>query len=59
MGVGPESDPQGSPEGAWNEGEADVRAQAAVDVAWEAWVRDVSWVMSEVGLGAQEEEPES
>lgn len=34
--VGPESDPQGSPEGAWREGEASVRGQAVVDVAWEA-----------------------
>lgn len=35
-GVGPESDPQGSPEGAWSAGEACVRGQAVVDVAWEA-----------------------
>lgn len=36
VGVGPETDPQGSPEGAWSEGEASVKGQAAVDVAWEA-----------------------
>lgn len=41
-GVGPETDPQGSPEGAWSEGEACVRGQAAVDVAWEAWAHDAS-----------------
>lgn len=58
-GVGPETDPQGSPEGALSEGEACVRGQAAVDVAWVAWARDVSWVMTEVGLGGQEVEPES
>lgn len=58
-GVGPETDPQGSPEGAWSEGEACVRGQAAEDAAWEALGRDVSWVMTEVGLGGQEAEPES
>lgn len=58
-GVGPETDPQGSPEGALSEGEACVRGQAAVDVAWVAWAHDVSWVMTEVGLGGQEVEPES
>lgn len=58
-GVGPETDPQGSPGGAWSEGEACVRGRAAVDVAWEAWAHDVSWVMTEVGLGGQEAAPES
>lgn len=57
--VGPESDPQGSPEVAWSEGEACVAGQAARDVAWGAWVRDVSWVMTGVGVEAQEEQPES
>jgi len=56
-GVGPETDPQGSPEGAWSEGEACVRGQAAADGAWEAWARDASWVMTEVDLGGQEAEP--
>lgn len=36
MGVGPESDPQGSPGGAGSEDEACVRGQAAEDAAWEA-----------------------
>lgn len=58
-GVGPETDSQGSPGGAWSEGEACVRGQAEVDVAWEAWARDASWVMIEVGLGGQEAGPES
>lgn len=58
-GVGPETDPQGSPEGARSEGEACVRVQAAADAAWEAWVRDVSWATTEVALGVQEAEPES
>lgn len=57
--VGPETDPQGSPEGAWSEDEACVRGRAAVDEAWEAWARDASWVMTEVGLEDQEEVPES
>lgn len=57
--VGPETDSQGSPEGAWSEGEACVRGQAEVDVAWEAWARDANWVMTEVELGGQEVEPES
>lgn len=58
-GVGPETDPQGSPEGARSEGEACVRGQPALDVAWEAWARDASWVTTEVALGGQEAEPES
>lgn len=58
-GAGPETDPQGSPEGAWREGEACVRGRAAVDVAWEAWARDASWVMMEVGPGGREAAPES
>lgn len=58
-GVGPETDPQGSPEGALSEGEACVRGQAAADVTWEAWARDASSVMIEVGLGGQGAEPES
>lgn len=58
-GVGPETDPQGSPEEAWSEGEACVRGQAAVDVAWEAWARDASWVLTEGVLVDQEAEPES
>lgn len=58
-GVEPETDLQGSPEGAWNEGEACVRGQAAVDVAWEAWGHDASWVMTEVGQRGREVEPES
>lgn len=58
-GVGPETDPQGSPEGARSEGEACVGGQAAVDAAWEAWVHDVSRVTTEVALGVQEAEPES
>lgn len=33
VGVGPETDPQGSPEAAWSEGEACVKDQLAVDVA--------------------------
>lgn len=57
--VGPETDPQGSPEGAWSEGVACVRGQAAVGVAWEAWARDVNWVMTEVGPEGQGAEPES
>lgn len=58
-GVGPETDPQGSPEGAWSEDEACVRGPAAVDAAWEAWAHDASWVMIEAGLGGQGAEPES
>lgn len=57
-GGGPETDPQGSPEGAWSEGEAGVRGQAAEGVAKEAWARDVSLVMMVVGLGGQGVEPE-
>lgn len=59
VGVGPETDPQGSPEGARSEGEACVRGQAAVDVAWGAWVRDASWVTTEVAMGARAAAPES
>lgn len=58
-GVGPETDPQGSPEGAWSEGEACVRGRAAVDGAWEAWARGASLVWTEVGLQGREAEPES
>lgn len=58
-GLGPEIDPQGSPEGAWSEDEACVMGQAVVGVAWEAWAHDASWVMIEVGLVGQEGEPES
>lgn len=58
-GAGPETDPRGIPEGSWSEGEACVRGPVAADVAWEAWARDVGWVMTEVGLGGQEAEPES
>lgn len=57
--VGPETDPQGSPEGEGSEDEACVRGRAAVDVAWEAWAHDASWVMIEVGLEDQEVVPES
>lgn len=56
--AGPETDPQGNPEGSLSEGEACVRGQAVVDVAWEAWVHDVGWAMIGVGLGDQEAEPE-
>lgn len=59
VGAGPETDPQGSPEGARSGGEACVRGQAAVDVAWGAWVRDASWVTTEAVMGAREAEPES
>lgn len=59
VGVGPETDPQGSPEGARSEGEACVRGQAAVGAAWGAWVRDASRVMTEVAKGARAAEPES
>lgn len=57
-GEGPETDPQGSPEGAWSEGEAGVRGQAARGAATEAWARDVSLVVMMVGLVGQEAEPE-
>lgn len=36
-----------------------MRGLAAVGEAWEAWVRDVGWVMTEVELRGQEVEPES
>lgn len=60
-GVGPETDPLGSPGGAWREGEACVRGQAEGDVAREAsaWAHDASWVTTEVVSGVQEAEPES
>jgi len=58
-GAGPETDPLGSPEGAWREGEACVGGQAAVDVEREAWAHDASWVTIEVGPGGREAEPES
>lgn len=58
-GAGPETDPQGIPEGSWSEGEACVRVRAVVDVAWEAWARDVDSVTTEVGLGGREAEPDS
>lgn len=29
-----------------------------MDVAWEAWVHDVGWVRTEVGLEGREAEPE-
>lgn len=59
VGVGPERDPQGIPEESWHEGEACGKVQAVVNVAWEAWDRDASWVKTEVGLEGQEVEPES
>lgn len=58
-GVGPESDPQESPEEARSEGEGCVRGQPAVDAALKAWVHDVSWVMTVVGLGGKKVGPES
>lgn len=36
-----------------------VRAQAAVDVAWEAWAHDAGWAMTEVAPGGKEVGPES
>lgn len=36
-----------------------MRGPAATGEAWEAWVRDAGWVMTEVELGGQEAEPES
>lgn len=58
-GVGPETDLQGSPAGAWSEGEACAMGQAAAGAAWEAWGRGASRVTTEVGLGGREAEPES
>lgn len=58
-GVGPETDLQGSPEGAMSEDEACVKDQAAVDGAWEAQAHDASLVMTEVALGGQKVGPES
>lgn len=57
--TGPETALQGSPEEAWSEGEACVRGQPAVDVAWEALGHDAGWVMTGAGLGGREVEPES
>lgn len=59
VGVGPETDLQGSPAGAWSEGEACVMGQAAAGAAWEAWGRGASWVTTEEAPGGQEAEPES
>lgn len=58
-GVGPETDLQGSPEGARSEGEACAKDQAAADGAWEARAHDASWVTTEVALGGQKVGPES
>lgn len=44
--VGPETDPQESPEGAWSEDGACVMGQAARGEAWEASAHDANWVLT-------------
>lgn len=56
---GPETVPQGSPGGAWSEGEACVTVQPAVGEAGWAWAHGEGLVMRKGGLGALRVEPET
>lgn len=58
-GEGPETVPQGSPGGAWSEGEACVRVQPVAGVAGGAWAHGEGWVMREGGQEGLRAEPET